>query len=452
MSWMLILLIGFLLLVAFSIGFNLGLHGVIHLADKTANLAQKTQVVDAPSKVDLTVQSHTDQPNYLRKTIPETIKDVKIESSELYPSKKSSDETEDSRINQPDIIGIPSVKKADDTPKQTKTLFDYVNDIYYSKSVERIRNLEMNDHPLTSASYEFPILLMTCNRPTVLKPTIESLLKVKGVDRSKVIVSQDGQDTAVANVVHGAGLKLVQNLNSINRGVRDGGQRIAQHYKYSLSMIFDTVPDAEAVIVVEDDLLFSPDFYEYFQVTYPLLAIDNSLFAISAWNDNGFAGKVIDPYALHRTEFFPGLGWLITRQLYKNELEKKWPNEHWDHWLRSPQTHLGREIVYPEIPRTYHNGIIGTFMNLDTHNRYFRDIAYNQKEDISWTQLDQSLKVQYLGNAMKNVYEKRIEDFIGACHHCHSFEDMLDTKGDNICWIADLCFYYHNNNYYNYYC
>ena len=36
-----------------------------------------------------------------------------------------------------------------------------------------------------------------------------------------------------------------------------------------------------------------------------------------------------------RTEFFPGLGWLLPRRLYLGELEAKWPTAHWDHWLRS---------------------------------------------------------------------------------------------------------------------
>jgi alpha-1,3-mannosyl-glycoprotein beta-1,2-N-acetylglucosaminyltransferase len=68
---------------------------------------------------------------------------------------------------------------------------------------------------------------------------------------------------------------------------------------------------------VEDDLLFSPDFYEYFNYVAPILDLDKSLFVISAWNDNGFKGKVEDSLALKRTEFFPGLGWLLPKTLYK---------------------------------------------------------------------------------------------------------------------------------------
>ncbi len=63
--------------------------------------------------------------------------------------------------------------------------------------------------------------------------------------------------------------------------------------------------------------------------TAAIVEQDKSIFAISAWNDNGFKGRVKDPLALRRTEFFPGLGWLLTRELYKNELEQKWPTSHW---------------------------------------------------------------------------------------------------------------------------
>ena len=63
---------------------------------------------------------------------------------------------------------------------------------------------------------------------------------------------------------------------------------IARHYKFSLSYMFDEATDAPGVIVVEDDFYFSPDFYEYFVATAPLLELDPSLWIISAWNDNGF--------------------------------------------------------------------------------------------------------------------------------------------------------------------
>jgi len=64
-----------------------------------------------------------------------------------------------------------------------------------------------------------------------------------------------------------------------------GGQRIAMHYKFSISKAFEVLKDAPAIIVVEDDLLFSPDFYEYFESVAPILEADPTTFVISAWND-----------------------------------------------------------------------------------------------------------------------------------------------------------------------
>lgn len=43
-----------------------------------------------------------------------------------------------------------------------------------------------------------------------------------------------------------------------------------------------------------DDLDVSPDFYEYFSATFPVLHQDPSLWCVSAWNDNGKVGMVSD--------------------------------------------------------------------------------------------------------------------------------------------------------------
>lgn len=47
---------------------------------------------------------------------------------------------------------------------------------------------------------------------------------------------------------------------------------------------------------------------------------------VSAWNDNGKIGNIDDKFAagLYRTDFFPGLGWMMTKELW-HELSVKWP-------------------------------------------------------------------------------------------------------------------------------
>jgi len=47
-----------------------------------------------------------------------------------------------------------------------------------------------------------------------------------------------------------------------------------------------------------------------------------------------------------RIDGMPGLGWMLSRALYKNELEAKWPNESepltWDGWIREDPQLQGR--------------------------------------------------------------------------------------------------------------
>ncbi|KAJ1427689.1 glycosyl transferase, partial [Ochromonadaceae sp. CCMP2298] len=156
-------------------------------------------------------------------------------------------------------------------------------------------------------------------------------MAVRGVSKSNVLVAQDGALPEIAAVVQRWGLRLLQNKAGLRlRGgaASDGAARIAMHYKYALSSAFELFPTAQAVVVVEDDLLFSPDFFEYLLDTAPVLEEDPTAFVVSAWSDNGFKNHVKDTHALRRTDYFPGLGWLLTRKLYKTELEPRWPSTH----------------------------------------------------------------------------------------------------------------------------
>jgi alpha-1,3-mannosyl-glycoprotein beta-1,2-N-acetylglucosaminyltransferase len=64
---------------------------------------------------------------------------------------------------------------------------------------------------------------------------------------------------------------------------------------------------------LEEDLQIAPDFFEYFTAIAPLLDSDDTLLAASAWNDNGIKGMVKDKEALYRSDFFPGLGWMMPK-------------------------------------------------------------------------------------------------------------------------------------------
>ena len=114
---------------------------------------------------------------------------------------------------------------------------------------------------------------------------------------------------------------------------------------------------AARVIVLEEDLEVSPDFFDLFAAAAAVLAADSrarggpgSLLGASAWNDNGQAGRARDARALVRADFFPGLGWMLDRYTW-DELGPKWPKGYWDDLLREPAQRRGRQVLVPRGPR-----------------------------------------------------------------------------------------------------
>lgn len=132
---------------------------------------------------------------------------------------------------------------------------------------------------------------------------------------------------------------------------------------------------AEYAIINEEDLDVSPDYFTYFAQTLPLLKRDATLLCVSAWNDLGYKHTSEDASLLYRVETMPGLGWMMRRSLFKDELEAKWPSEDklwdWDMWLRQPDQLKGRECIIPDVSRTFHFGASGVNMNPYFQSLYF---------------------------------------------------------------------------------
>ena len=151
--------------------------------------------------------------------------------------------------------------------------------------------------------------------------------------------------------------------------------KIASHYKFALTELFD-IRGYRKVIILEDDMEIALDFFGYFEAMSTVLDKDASVVAISSWNDNGQEQFVSDPEALYRSDFFPGLGWMLTREFW-DELSPKWPDAYWDDWLRLSSNRKGRHFIRPEVCRTYNFGEHGSSMGQFYH-KYLVPIKLNE--------------------------------------------------------------------------
>jgi alpha-1,3-mannosyl-glycoprotein beta-1,2-N-acetylglucosaminyltransferase len=76
-------------------------------------------------------------------------------------------------------------------------------------------------------------------------------------------------------------------------------------------------PSSFGTIIVEDDLLVSADFVDFFRKFAPLLSDPaENLFCLSTWNDNGKDDQIDqNPELVFRTDFFGGLGWMLSKKV-----------------------------------------------------------------------------------------------------------------------------------------
>ncbi|MCG8467718.1 MAG: hypothetical protein MJB57_05835 [Gemmatimonadetes bacterium] len=219
---------------------------------------------------------------------------------------------------------------------------------------------------LRTWSHAYVLLVLAHDRPRHLRRAIESILEATGSDDVPIVVSQDGEDRRVRKTIErfdGRVDRVVHTDRPPERG--DGhpspvhGYRcIAAHYRWALDRVFEDWP-TRSVIVIEDDIVVAPDALQFFDACYPVLARDPTVWAISAWNDNGQPEFVRDERRIVRSDWFPNLGVSISRGLWQ-ELRADWPELYWDDWLRDPAIRRGRVTLRPEVSRVRHTGSTGT--------------------------------------------------------------------------------------------
>lgn len=261
--------------------------------------------------------------------------------------------------------------------------------------------------------FDVPVAVIAGNRPNYLYRMLRSLLSANGVNPNMITVFIDGYYEEPMDVVELFGLRGVQHTP-----ISIKNARVSQHYKASLTATFNLHPDANYAIVLEEDLDVSVDFFSFLSQTIRLLDEDDSLYCISAWNDQGYEHTADDPSLLYRVENMPGLGWVLKRSLYKDELEPRWPTPEklwdWDMWMRLPEQRRGRECIVPDVSRTFHFGIVGLNMNGYFHEVYFKKHKFNTVPNV----------------VMKNVPSLRKDEYEDEIHRLLRSAEVLDHSRD----------------------
>ncbi|KAI3358302.1 hypothetical protein L3Q82_014683 [Scortum barcoo] len=392
--------------------------GQINLAGEVIRLAEEVEIqLETQKKLLKQIESH--RAEWARQ------KDV---------GKRETDNTKvvkDGVVHQPPKPPLPPIDNADNRDQsEVKHTQKPVHTVASDSKLEQHEAIEIKEEivknkilgtSLASTEVVIPILVIACDRVTV-KRSLDRLIQYRpSPELYPIIVSQDCGHAETARVISSYGDQVTHISQPDLSDIRvrpehrkfQGYYKIARHYRWALNQVFNTFSQS-TVVIVEDDLEVAPDFFEYFRALYPILRSDPTLWCVSAWNDNG-RDALVDPSKaelLYRTDFFPGLGWMLLREMW-DELEVKWPLAFWDDWMRHPEQRKDRSCIRPEISRTITFGRKGVSLG-QFFDQYLRYIKLNT-EFVPFTKQDLSylLKEKYDEKFIKEVYSAplvKIED------------------------------------------
>lgn len=319
-----------------------------------------------------------------------------------------------------------------------KSKYNYNNDMI----IDNNDNNNKYGHPSKKDMENPCIVILTYNRPNELKQTIDSLLSIEGVKSYQIYISQDGNQIKTTKMIENeigaipykekSDKWIIKHIHHEQlRNIHEATQKLAIHYKYMFNIIFNEMNHSHGIIL-EDDMIFSKDFLEYFASTVYLLNDDkNKLFCISSWNDYGQNFLNHNEKLLYRTDYFPGLGWLLKKSLW-TEIENLFPNDHWDHFMRIDTITKNRDCIYPDLSRNYNIGKIGSTMDMNWYNKYLLPIQFIKESHINFRNLDLSyLEYNKYENYIIDIFENKSK-FVGIFpKDSNKIFKLLDNNNNN---------------------
>jgi hypothetical protein len=275
------------------------------------------------------------------------------------------------------------------------------------------------------------IVVICNNRVDLLKKTLKSIMDANGFSDNGInnlFFSQSGNNSAVSGILSDFHPNVFKHIDTDPKNTR----RLARHFKWTFNELFNNT-NCNGFVVIEDDLEMSPDFIDYFQTIMPLLENDTTLITASLWNDVGFKHNTHDKTVVKRTDFFPGLGWYLSRPIWENILGPGWPDQDWDWYVRDRALKLEMDSLIPEVPRDFHVATTGTYMTRTLFDKYFKNININRDSMFMWD------PANVHDVSPQSSYEDKIKhDINGATHLMTNFNNILDNTGVVVAWVKDF--------------
>nr|XP_053633050.1 protein O-linked-mannose beta-1,2-N-acetylglucosaminyltransferase 1-like [Cherax quadricarinatus] len=285
-----------------------------------------------------------------------------------------------------------------------------------------------------------PVAMLTAIKPFNFYRQLLNLLETPGASQTPILVMVDGYHEEVIQL---ARLFRLDVLVHRPQGEAGSSTLLNMHFRFSVHNVFNFFPEVDKAIILEDDLLLSPDFLSFFQQTAWLLDADPTIHCVNSFSVNSYPEVAHDPTVLRRLEMFPQFGWMIKRQWAREQYERWIPEKEtadWDWWLSSEHSMQGRHALVPEVGRSFHAGAAGAHVTGWAQEHIFNHMIYNQNPHVKLKGLEDLTLHRYEAKMKREILAAQEVHFIQhPCSHPFLPQDQpgpfklfvaSDTKSD----------------------
>ncbi|CAF0873469.1 unnamed protein product [Didymodactylos carnosus] len=227
-----------------------------------------------------------------------------------------------------------------------------------SLSPVALLNKTLEDNPI----YSTPILIIAGISHNSLRMCLETVLMQPGVNLQNVIVAVDE--------------KFIESLALIDlfgfHGEKIPSSNVyMEHYEKALKKVWELHPTKDKIIVIEEDLILSPDFLYTLALLSEPFRKDETIGGIAMWNPNSYEDVDGSSNLIYRVDELYGLGYLLRRSFYDTHMKtfsECCSKRVWDRWKFDDNSH---SFLIPDISRVFRRPVDGNHDNMKYLARLF---------------------------------------------------------------------------------
>ncbi|XP_064114336.1 protein O-linked-mannose beta-1,2-N-acetylglucosaminyltransferase 1-like isoform X2 [Macrobrachium nipponense] len=273
-----------------------------------------------------------------------------------------------------------------------------------------------------------PCVIVTSKHPYNIYRLLLQLMRIKGSQQTPFVVHLEVDVPATEELIKLFNLSLskreaLQQTSDLSAAT----SAIANVTYHAISETFARFPEANKIIILEDDLILSPDFLWYFQQTSSILDDDPTVMAVSAHHSQSFPGRSLDPTRVLRGRAPPQWGWMASRKILQKWMPSSWGGD-WDYWLMEKQKIDGMEIVFPELSRSLHAGSAGTHITGLEQATFYNLQAANGQRNANISNLPEVRKEVYASKLREDISVAVAVSLISPSH-CENQLQLHPVQG-----------------------